>query len=66
MKNTQRICNPKWKALEIDRSVFKDNIEDLIGIEECTEYDLEDTLHKVFPVPLVLSFICYLLALIGM
>lgn len=41
--------NTKWKALEIDGSIFKDNIEDLIGIEECTEYDLEDvvTIRKV-------------------
>lgn len=31
-----------WKPVKLDSSVFIDNIDGLIGIEECTDYDLNE------------------------
>lgn len=43
MKNSQRIHDIKWKPVELDGLIFKDNADDLIGIEECTDYSLDNT-----------------------
>lgn len=32
--------NIKWKPVAISGAVFDEGCEDLIGIEECTEYEL--------------------------
>lgn len=35
-----------WKPLKLEGSVFSSNVEDLIGIEELTEYKLEKETNR--------------------
>lgn len=34
-----------WKPLEIDGSLFNGGAEDLIGIEECTDYEINNLVN---------------------
>ncbi|XP_044745525.1 ATP-dependent RNA helicase DDX24 [Coccinella septempunctata] len=36
----KKIIDQKWKPVVINGSVFNEGYEDLVGIEECTEYEL--------------------------
>lgn len=65
MRNTQKISNAKWKALEVNHSVFKDNAQNFVGIEECTEYDLENTvtIQKVLVIQYNILQYCKLAAI---
>lgn len=41
MKNPQTVKNT-WKPVDLDTNVINGNLEGLIGIEECTDYNLSD------------------------
>lgn len=41
MKNPRAVKN-KWKPVDLDANVINGNLEGLIGIEECTDYNLSD------------------------
>lgn len=43
----KRLLNMKWKPLELDATLLNGNFEGLVGIEECSNYDLEDSDFKV-------------------
>lgn len=45
--------NNSWKPVEIDGSIFNGGAEDLIGIEECTDYEIN---NLVFSKKVILNF----------
>lgn len=48
-----------WKPVEIDRSLLSGGIEDLIGIEECSDYEINDlVLSKKVKLGLVYFMYC--------
>lgn len=47
-----------WKPVEIDGSLFSGGTEDLIGIEECTDYELSDL---VLTTKVKLTLVCFVL-----
>lgn len=45
-----------WKPVEIDGVLFNGGAEDLIGIEECTDYDIN---NLVFSKKVIIIFITF-------